>query len=169
MAKSVPLPPIEELQQWLNYDPITGLFTWRKSSGSKSVGSEAGGIDAFGYRRIRINTKKYQAQRIAWMMATGDDPGEYHIDHINSDPSDNSFANLRLATAAENACNRGAPSTNTSGYKGVTWKKSKNKWNAQIMVNRKKKNLGYFNTPEEAYAAYCKAANELHGDFAKVS
>jgi hypothetical protein len=168
MTKSVPLPPIEQLQEWLNYDPVSGIFTWQKNCGNKRAGSEAGGVDAFGYRRIRINTRKYQAQRIAWIMVTGEDPGKYHVDHINCNPLDNSFVNLRLATNAQNACNRGKPSTNSSGYKGVTWKKLKNKWSAQIMINCKKKNLGYFNTPEEAHAAYCKAAKELHGDFARV-
>jgi hypothetical protein len=168
MTKSVPLPPIEQLQEWLDYDPVNGIFTWQKNCGNKRAGLEAGGVDAFGYRRIRINTRKYQAQRIAWIMVTGEDPGKYHVDHINCNPLDNSFANLRLATNAQNACNRGKPSTNSSGYKGVTWKKLKNKWSAQIMINYKKKNLGYFNTPEEAHAAYCKAAKELHGDFARV-
>ena len=168
MTQSIPLPPLEEVQKWLNYDSQTGLFTWRKSSGSKKAGSEAGGIDAFGYRRIRIGTVKYQAQRLAWLLATGEDPADFHVDHIDSNPANNAIANLRLATNAENACNRGAPANNTSGYKGVTWKKSKNRWNAQIMVDRKKKNLGYFNTAEEAHAAYCNAAEQLHGNFART-
>jgi hypothetical protein len=168
MSKSVSLPPIEKLQEWLNYDPVSGIFTWKKRCGNKCAGSEAGGVDAFGYRRIRVNARKYQAQRIAWIMVTGEDPGEYHVDHINSNTSDNSFANLRLATNSQNACNRGAPSNNTSGYKGVTWKKLKNRWSAQIMINSKKKNLGYFDTAEDAYAAYCKAADDFHGNFART-
>lgn len=168
MTKPGALPALEEVKKWIDYDPQTGLFTWRKSSGSKKAGSEAGGVDAYGYRRIRIGRTKYQAQRLAWLIATGQDPEDFHVDHIDSNPSNNAIANLRLATHSQNACNRAAPATNTSGYKGVTWKKSKNKWNAQIMINYKKKNLGYFNTPEEAYAAYCNAASELHKDFAKT-
>lgn len=168
MTKSAPLPPLEVVKDLINYDSATGLFTWKKSSGGKAAGTEAGGLDATGYKRIRINTRKYQAQRLAWLLVTGEDPGDLHVDHINSNPSDNSFANLRLASNKENACNRGAPKNSTSGYKGVTWKKSKNKWNAQIQSNGIKKNLGYFDTAEDAHAAYCEASTKLHGDFGRA-
>lgn len=42
---------------------------------------------------------------------------------------------------------------NTSGYKGVAWDKSRNKWVAYIKLNGKTKNLGRFSTKEEAIAA----------------
>lgn len=44
--------------------------------------------------------------------------------------------------------------TNESGFKGVTWHKANHKWIASISAGRKKINLGYFNTAEEASEAY---------------
>jgi len=94
--------------------------------------------------------------------------GEY-VDHISGDTLDNRKCNLRICTNAENSRNSKIPKSNKSGYKGVLWIKEKRKWVSRIMYNRKNINLGYFNTPEEAYAAYCKAAKELHGEFARLA
>lgn len=88
------------------------------------------------------------------------------IDHIDGNRRNNTRLNLRICSRAENQYNRGANSNNTSGYKGVYWKHDRKKWGACIRANDKRKYLGYFPTPEEAYAAYCKAASELHGEFA---
>lgn len=40
------------------------------------------------------------------------------------------------------------------------------RWRAEIFFEGKRKSLGRFKSPDEAYAAYCKAAKELHGEFA---
>jgi hypothetical protein len=54
---------------------------------------------------------------------------------------------------------------NTSGYKGVSWHKLHNKWIAQISVDNKSIHLGYFNDPEQAYAAYRNASLTYHQEF----
>jgi len=92
-------------------------------------------------------------------------PGE-QVDHIHHLTLDNRKSELRLCTRSQNQCNTGKHADNTSGYKGVGWHKHNQKWEAQIALDGKKKHLGYFGTPELAHAAYCKAAHELHGDFA---
>jgi hypothetical protein len=88
------------------------------------------------------------------------------VDHIDGDGLNNRRNNLRVATSAQNGRNRGAQRNNTSGYKGVGWDKSRQKWTAQIKVNGKQKHLGRFDTPEAAHKAYCEAADRLHGKFA---
>ena len=93
--------------------------------------------------------------------------GEY-VDHADHDGKNNRRDNLRLATNSQNGCNTALRGMNTSGFKGVHWHKSKQKWQAQIRDNGKKKSLGYFSTPEDAYAAYCTAAKEIHGAFACI-
>jgi hypothetical protein len=87
-------------------------------------------------------------------------------DHINGDGLDNRRNNLRVATKSQNMQNKRIGSNNTSGYKGVSWANSIKKWVAQIRVNGKTIILGYFDEPESAYEAYCKAAKEHYGEFA---
>jgi hypothetical protein len=94
----------------------------------------------------------------------GVNDSKVHVDHINGNGLDNRKINLRLATNQENLFNSRKPRNNSSGYKGVSWSKSMNKWMASIQMS-KRLYLGAFDCPKEAYEAYCKAAKELHGDF----
>lgn len=88
------------------------------------------------------------------------------VDHIDRNIFNNKRSNLRLVSNSENAMNRPKQGNNTSGYKGVSWNRIKNKWEAYISVNRKRKFLGYFECKIEAAKAYNKAALEKHGEFA---
>ena len=91
------------------------------------------------------------------------------VDHIDGDGLNNRRSNLRVATRRQNNCNRGAASNNKSGFKGVFFKASQNKWAAQVKLAGKPLHLGYFLTKDEARAAYSEAAARLHGDFARVA
>ena len=96
-------------------------------------------------------------------------PEGLRTDHINGDGLDNRRVNLRVCTPSENACNRGAPSNNISGFKGVSWDKRYAKWRAAIQVNGRKKHVGYFDTIEEAIRAYDRECINLHGKFARTN
>ncbi|MGK6932818.1 HNH endonuclease [Escherichia coli] len=65
------------------------------------------------------------------------------IDHINLVRDDNRIANLRLATRSQNIQNVNKKANNKSGYKGVSWDKKSRKWRAQIVINKRKVNLGF--------------------------
>ena len=91
------------------------------------------------------------------------------VDHIHHNTLDNRKSELRICTPSQNQHNRAIQANNTSGYKGVSWHKQRQKWLARIKVNGKRISLGLFLTPELAHAAYCRAALELHGDFARVA
>jgi hypothetical protein len=94
-------------------------------------------------------------------MMTGTDPPAL-VDHQNNKaPLDNKWENLRSATRPQNNTNRRV--TNSLGIKGVSQKK--NRFRAMVRSAGKRNYLGYFDTAEEAHAAYCKAARELHGEF----
>lgn len=92
--------------------------------------------------------------------------GEF-TDHVNGDKLDNRRGNLRIATRVENQQNRGKRVDNTSGVKGVSRHRASGKWQAEIQANGKQIYLGLFTTPKAAHEAYCKAAQELHGEFAR--
>ena len=90
-------------------------------------------------------------------------------DHINHNTLDNRKENLRICTNSENRHNYIKPKNNTSGYKGVYFHKTTNKWCAKIRVNRIKMHLGYFLDIEEAAIAYNKAATKYFGEFALLN
>jgi hypothetical protein len=88
-----------------------------------------------------------------------------YIDHINNKKSDNCLFNLRFVTNQENAFNSSISSRNTSGVKGITWHKKANKWQAQIILNRRCIHLGLYENIEDAKIARQNKAKELYGEF----
>lgn len=108
-----------------------------------------------------------QMHRIIWKLRNGDIPAGMEIDHVNLNRLDNRIKNLRLATHSENLRNVGIWSHNTSGRKGVHWYKARNRWVAEIHVNKKRIFLGYFANIEDAAKAYSEASVKYHGEFAR--
>jgi hypothetical protein len=149
----------------LHYDSETGEFKRIATSGNRSkIGEVLGFFDKQGYVIVKIKGRCYKAHRLAFLYMTGSFPcGD--VDHINCVKSDNRWANLRIVDRSANMCNRGITSKNKSGFKGVSWCKKSKKWHAQIAVNRKKFNLGYYENIDMAAFAYRHAGNALHGDF----
>lgn len=98
-----------------------------------------------------------------------DAPKGKEVDHINGDRLDNSCSNLRVASVSENQMNRGVPKSNTTGYKGITWREDRGKFQARVQVNGKKINLGVYATPEDAALAYDCAVIQIYGDFAQTN
>ena len=90
-------------------------------------------------------------------------------DHKEGVGLDNRKSNLRPATHGQNQRNKGMLPSNTSGYIGVYFRKSSNKWFAQIKYNGQIAYLGAYITKEEAAAARDAKALELHGEFAVLN
>lgn len=155
---------MQNIKDYLSYDPLTGLFTWIRSPkyGGIKIGSVAGYKAPDKRIHIRYSNKLYRAHRLAWYFTHGYFPNT-QIDHINEDPSDNSITNLRLATAQQNPHNASiAQRNNISGLRGVSWDKYALRWKASITNNRRQIHLGRFDTPEDAHEAYLAAKRELH-------
>lgn len=92
------------------------------------------------------------------------------IDHKNCLPGENQRSNLREATKSQNMANTHRRSNNTSGFKGVSWDKVNRKWIARIRVpGGKYLNLGRFQDPARANAAYAAKALALYGEFARAA
>jgi AP2 domain/HNH endonuclease len=135
-----------------------------KQWNTKYAGKIAGNINLGGYLVIRIDKKPHYGQILAWFYVTGMwSKGE--IDHKNEIKNDNRWNNFRLATRPQNMSNRGKNKNNTSGYKGVSWHKQRQKWSVRIGVNGKNIYLGLRNTKEDAFQLYCQAAKKYHGEF----
>lgn len=96
-------------------------------------------------------------------------PKGFQVDHIDGNGLNNRRSNLRAATVAENAHNRKKPANNSSGYKGVHWRKRECKWIARIMVQGVRMYLGHFDDPRSAHEAYCEASKHLHGEFGRAA
>ncbi len=177
-----PLPSPEVLRQLLRYEPDTGKLFWRDrplcmfpdARAWRSWNTRYAGKEAFtasnlnGYRHGNIFGRLHRAHRVIWAMETGSWPKKM-IDHIDGDRARNCFSNLREATASSNQHNKKTQANNTSGFKGASWDKRCKKWQATIKSRGKQKHLGHFDSPEAAHAAYCEAAQGLHGEFARTS
>jgi hypothetical protein len=89
-------------------------------------------------------------------------PEDLVVDHIDHDTLNNTKANLRNITHSENMQNRKACNSNSNtGFRGVSYRKSLNKWRAYIMINKKQIGLGVFDDPIKAAEAAQRARADL--------
>jgi hypothetical protein len=121
------------------------------------------------YARRTVSSKPYRDVSLHVEIAIrmfGEIPEGMEVDHIDNDGLNCCRSNIRLAKPFQNRANTRRYKNNTSGFKGVSFNTKVGRYTAAIQSNRKFKRLGYFDTKEEAYEAYCKAADELHEEFA---
>lgn len=157
------------LRELLHYDPAMGVFTWATARQGIAIGQAAGCIDkSTGYRRIAIDGRDYRAHRLAWLYVHGVWP-DGDLDHEDTNKDHNWIDNLRPATQSQNQANTHRHRDNASGLKGVYFYRSRNRWRASISEGDQRKHLGYFDTAEEAHAAYCAAAKKIFGAFARTT
>lgn len=145
----------ERLRELLLYDPTNGVF--RQHSG------HAVGARDHGYIRIKLDGKKYYAHRIAWLYRYGYWPSGV-VDHVDGNGENNAIANLRSCGQSQNQANRRLTNNSRLGLKGVT--RNHARFMAQITVNRAVRYLGTFDSPQDAHAAYMRAAKGAFGEFA---
>lgn len=126
--------------------PIVKQYTWC--------------IDALGRVYSSNNGKTVYLSRLV-MNA----PDDMDVDHIFHNRRDNRKNKLRVCSHIDNCKNNTLRNNNTSGYTGVWYSVNRNKWVAEIKVNKKKKHLGCFNSKEEAHTAYEKAKEKYFGEF----
>lgn len=174
------LPDRDYLRQRLSYDEVSGTLTWLKRPprdfstktqwkiwNTRFAHRPAGCVGhkdrGRQYYVVTIDYTTFVAHRVIYKMITGEEPEE--IDHIDGNGLNNSWSNLREADSSQNKANR--PGKAKSGFKGVS--PNGNGWGARLQFRKRVFCLGTYTTPEEAYAAYCKAAAKIHGAFANYS
>lgn len=170
------LPDQAVLLEMFSYDPSTGELRWRERPAShyssplqcrranaQFAGTVAGHTEPGRYVFVRCQGRNQYVHRVIFKMMTGKAPVE--IDHLNRKKADNRWLNLREATPSQNKSNRMRPVRSSTGLKGVSTHPNTNKFRARIKLAGKEVHLGLFETVEEAHAAYCVAAQRLHGEF----
>ena len=75
--------------------------------------------------------KTFKLHRLLGIHFIANPENKPTIDHINRDPSDNRLENLRWATMKEQSENKGIYKNNTSGHKGIWFRKDSQKWGYQ--------------------------------------
>lgn len=139
-----------------------------KNIGNQKIGNVAGWLTKCNgrpYRKMNIKQKTVYVHHAIFLLHHGYLPK--YIDHIDGDSTNNRIENLRAATQSQNMANSRSKSNNTSGYKGVTYRKDTGKWQSSVMVNGKHISLGSYATKEEAHEAYKAGSLKHFGEFAR--
>lgn len=150
----------EQLTRRLSYDKFTGRFTWKRNDmkpdnwNVRYVGTEAGHKTKTAIQ-ITLDYKPYLAHRLAFLYVVGYFP--YEIDHIDGNPYNNAWSNLREVTHAENMQNQKLYSTSKTGIAGITWHQAATAWQARIQVNGYRIDLGRHKDFFEAICARKRA------------
>ena len=119
---------------------------------------------AAGYELVDGRTKVPSMHRVILGAPRG-----LMVDHKNGNGLDNRRENLRIATGSQNNANAPKRANCSSRFKGVSWFKNLQRWNAKIKINGRLKHLGYFTDEREAARAYDAAALEHFGEFARLN
>ena len=161
-----------EFDRMFSYDAESGDVRNKINRGQKSgagVIAKAGAIATIrnGKGYLQVNFTKngrqisYLAHRIAWLLHTGEDPGDMQIDHIDGQRDRNNFSNLRLVDNQGNMMNQRKYKNNTSGVMGISWNKRDKVWYAYICRDGRQKCLGLFDDKFEAICARKSAERRL--------
>lgn len=125
--------------------------------------AELNGHVWYAKRRDNKNNKNIKMHRV--IMKT---PDGVKTDHMDRNGLNNQKSNLRICTDSENAWNRKKRIDNISGFKGVSYHRKTNKWQARIMINGTDFYLGLFTTKLKAYEKYCKVSVKYHGKYSRT-
>lgn len=146
------------LHELHEYDPETGLYISKRLKRPIGCKRPRGLV-------LQIDKKAYLVHRLIYIYVEGSIPENMVIDHINGDPFDNRWNNLRLCTQAENGCNRKLNARNTTGFTGVVPATYTDRFECSVFFQGHRYHLGTFDTVEEASEVYEAKATELFGEF----
>lgn len=114
-----------------SYDEATGLLKWKiRPSQRTKKGYEVTSMNPDGYYTVRAMDKSHLAHRIVWLMKTEKWPDGI-IDHIDGNPSNNRFDNLRDVDSSTNNFNRQKVREGAGEsvcYPGVSWNEPMQRW-----------------------------------------
>jgi hypothetical protein len=150
------------------FDYKDGNLYRKTNCGGMKVGDICGWITVCNgrkYKKLKINKKTVYLHHAIYIFHYGYLPKR--IDHKDNNSLNNKIENLRPCTQSLNIANSEKRKTNTSGYKGVSFRSDTKKWQASLTKNYKKISLGCYKTAEEAYQAYLDGSKKHFGEFAR--
>lgn len=169
--------PQKYLKECFDYDPLTGVLTWKarpvshflkektariintKFSGKKA-GSRHDTVSGKRYLSVRINKTLYLVHRVIWCLVFGYWP--IQIDHDDGNGRNNKLNNMIDTDSAGNSKNLRLRPDNKSGCVGVSWYSQRGQWISYINVNKKRVCHRYFNDFFEA-VCFRKSAEIKYG------
>lgn len=152
-CKELPKQPLTQdlVRKLFNYNKRLGKLYYRMPTHNHNVGDVAGYSHSGGYIAISIGNTQHLIHRIIWLYVKGYLPDMVdHIDHVRTN---NAWYNLREVNNTENSKNTSISSNSATKVNGVSFMKSRNKYRAYIMINRKQISLGLYTNLEDAIEA----------------
>ncbi|ELR3676150.1 HNH endonuclease [Escherichia coli] len=132
-----------------------GNIYWREIKGNRKPGP-VGTRNKIGYYVFNYKGKVFSRHQVIWVMHNGPIPDEHVIRHINDIKGDDRIENLNIGYQIDNAADfvrsGRLKSSNTSGFRGVSWDKSREQWRVYITVGGKRKSNRYFDDFGDAVA-----------------
>ena len=111
-------------------------------------------ISSVGYYYVNLckdgKKKMMSLHRLVALHYIDNPENKEQVDHIDRNPLNNDISNLRWVTRSENNLNKDV--YGVIPFRGVT--KHRNKFQACIYIDGKRKHIGIFDTPEEAGEAF---------------
>ena len=179
MPRALSMPSVDILRQCFDYDPATGLLTWRRrpswqfacdGTAARWNGRWAGrpalnaptncGGHRGGSVTIRGKTFKLLARRVIWKLVHGTEPTGV-ISHWDGDTASNVLANLRHSAISLAIRDQ---RRNKSGLKGA-YRSPGGRWFSSVWKDGRTVHLGMFGSAEEAHKAWVVANVKVAGRF----
>lgn len=129
---------LDRLKEIVSYNPDTGVMTKLKNGKSDWCKQK------HGHMLVNVDGTTYKLHRLAWLYMTGNWPVN-HIDHIDGDPTNNKWENLRDVTPSQNLRNQHRSKRDDCGVY-----RQKNRWIVVIRQNGKTNFCGSFVNKEDA-------------------
>lgn len=138
-----------------------GKLVWSRTKGRSIQGNEIGWVSKHGYREMQLDNQRKKVHHVVWFLHTGQWPTM--LDHINGNRLDNRIENLRTCSSQENA-------RNTAGWKNRelprnVYSTQYGKYRAALCIGGKFKQIGTFDTIDEADKAATTAREVNYGAF----
>lgn len=144
-----PKPIPQELLGQLVYDPTSATFLrWKEMRRGRRPGLQAGTVRPDGYSTVMYDGVSYLTHRVTWCLHHGD-PGGLVVDHIDGNPANGHLENLQAITSSQNHARAATD-------RGYTFDARRGKFQAYCGTGPGR-HQGYFDTEEEARAAYLAA------------